>query len=120
MRINHDEYDKERWDRELSVPEGYFEALPQRIMQRIEQYETHSSASHRGALVRFWQVAAATIVLAVSSWAWYWFTTQQTTQVLHALSDDSLLEYLEYEVPVSFWIEALNDIEELYDHQDDE
>ena len=74
----------------LSVPEGYFDSLPERVMQRIAAGGKQSGA-RRVHLAKWWMAAAAACAVAVLALAIRLSTAPTTEQT--AYEDDA--EYIE-------------------------
>ena len=73
----------------LSVPEGYFDSLPERVMQRIAAGE--KQPARRTPLRKWWLAAAAACAVAVAALAIRLATAPSTVQT--AYEDDA--EYIE-------------------------
>ena len=78
----------------LSVPEGYFDFLPERVMQRIAAGE--KQPARRTPLRKWWLAAAAACAVAVAALAIRLAPSAADTMAAAEEDEELIIEYLAY------------------------
>jgi|GEM_PF-5734636 len=84
----------------FTVPEGYFDALPERVLKRWKRYCEEQQSYKRNRLRRWgmsvW-MKAASILLLMGLALWWWqrgVVEGRSTVELDSVSDEAVIEYL--------------------------
>ncbi len=83
----------------FAVPEGYFETLPQRVVERWKQGQRRRTMAQRRSMRnRVWLLMKAAVVLLLMGIALWWWQLggahAYSADEFHAVSEEAVIEYL--------------------------
>ncbi|MCU0383110.1 MAG: hypothetical protein MUF68_03505 [Cyclobacteriaceae bacterium] len=89
----------------FQAPEGYFDALPERIQKRVAKERTEP----HWYLKPMWQIIVATVFLAMVGVLWFTNTQKQNAEeLLASIETESLITYLAEEENLENILDAEN------------